>query len=407
MNQTKIQRGIVSVRADAGENNESVAKTISELGAAFDSFKARYNEKIDQLQNEVEDAHVKLAAGDMTRSTKAEQAEEPATFAAAGLTPSQVKSFYIGRARASGGDKTNLGDFLRGVAGMPTTEAVKASLAVGTDNTGGYAVPHQVMPTILDALTENSAVLRAGARILPLEGAKSVTIAAVDTLPTPGWRDELGLIDEDEPTFRGVTMTPRSLAVICRVSRELLADAPDMDRAIRTAVTSAIAAEIDRVCLVGSGIAPEPKGIFGTVGVNASNQSGANFAWDDVVSAWTSIAQAKGPQPTHIIVSPAVAAKMGTWLNGTGDWLLPPPLLQNLNIIHTTGVPDNLGTGSNESVAFLGDFGSVILGMRENMSIVRLSEAYAKTGEIAFLVHSRMDVACQYPQALATIAKVK
>lgn len=396
------------------EEQTPIKDHIEQLGEAFSAFKARYTNKLDQLestverqQREIEDAHIKMAAGDMTRSTNAEQAEEPATFAAAGLAPSQVKAFYISRARSSGSEKATLGDFLRGVAGMPTSEAVKASLAVGTDSAGGYAVPHTVMPGIIDALTENSAILRAGARILPLEGAKSVTIAAVDALPTPGWRDELGVIDEDVPTFRAVTMTPRSLAVICRVSRELLADAPDMDRAIQTAVSSAIAAEIDRVCLVGSGIAPEPQGIFGTVGVNASNQSGANFAWGDVVSAWTAIAQAKGPQPTHIIVSPAVAAKMGTWLNGTGDWLLPPPLLRNLSVIHTTGVPDDLGSGSNESLAFVGDFRSVILGMRENMSIVRLSEAYAKTGEIAFLVHSRMDVACQYPQALATIAKVK
>lgn len=404
----QIQRGIVSVRAES-----EIKGLIEEVNTAFNQFKASNSAKIEDLRSElkktqdaVDEAAVQAAAHTMNTG-EAIKSAEPAVYAAAGMTRDELRQHY--QAASTSRDKDlSLAEIVRGIAGMKTTDRAMAALSGGADSSGGFALPSVVMPRILDAMAEQSAILRAGARVLPLEqGAKSTTIAAVDTLPAPAWRQELGAVAESDPTFRGVALVPKSLACIVRVSRELIADSPDFDRALRTAIGAAVAAEIDRVALVGSGTDPEPLGIFGTVGINTGTQAGATFAWGDVLAAAQKIAEAKGPKPTSMIISPRTHTGLASLADTTGQWLGAPPLLGQLNTIATVGVPNNLGEDEDESLAFLGDFASVVLALRENMSVQRLVEAYAKTGEIALLIHSRIDIGVQYPGALAVVSGVK
>ena len=234
---TKIARGIQAVRAE-GEPTE-VAAIITQLTGAFAEFRARHTGEVDELRKAVDQANTQIAAFQMGAGP--DTASPAADLDGGGIkvlrTPADFRAHYA--SRRDGDDKpraaeTTLTDFMRGVAGMSSTEAVMASLAVGTDSAGGYVVPDVVMPGILSALVPASSLLQAGAGIVPMGyGAKSVSTAAIDTLPTATWRNELGNISESEPTLRSVQSTPRSLACIVRVSRELLADGSDVDRALR------------------------------------------------------------------------------------------------------------------------------------------------------------------------------
>ena len=176
------------------------------------------------------------------------------------------------------GEQNQISDFLRGVAGMKTTAGVSAALSVGTDSSGGFAVPSLVMPQILEALVPASSLLSAGAGIVPLtEGAKQYTTAAVDNIPTAAWRLESGNLAESAPTFRAVVAAPKSLAFYFKASRELLADAANMDAALNVAIAQAFAKELDRAGLRGTGTNPEPRGILNTVGIKTVS-NGVNGA---------------------------------------------------------------------------------------------------------------------------------
>ena len=119
-------------------------------------------------------------------------------------------------------------DSVRGVAGMNATPEVKAALSVGTDTAGGFALPSVVMPSILEALVPASSLLSAGAGIVPLDsGVRNFTTVAVDSIPKAAWRLEAGQVAQSEPTFRAVRSEPKFLALLFKVSRELLADAPN------------------------------------------------------------------------------------------------------------------------------------------------------------------------------------
>lgn len=235
-----------------------VAELISSLNTAFDQFKAAHRADVDAVRKQVDENSTALAAFQMNGLGTDQPA---ADLDGAGIkvlrTPADFKAHYASRRDGNDSQRSNdttLTDFMRGVAGMSSTNTVMASLAVGTDSAGGYAVPDVVMPGILSALVPASSLLQAGAGIVPMDyGAKSVSTAAIDTMPTASWRNELGTIGESQPTLRSVQAVPRSLACIVRVSRELLADGSDVDRALRLVIAQAFAKELDRVGLLGSG----------------------------------------------------------------------------------------------------------------------------------------------------------
>lgn len=324
-----------------------------------------------------------------------------------------IRSHYAAQVRGSTSPTFALDDFVRGVAGMTTTAEVKAALSTGTDTAGGFALPSVVMPSILEALVPASSVLSAGAGIVPLDaGAKMFTTVAVDSIPTAAWRLESGNVAVSEPTFRAVQSIPKSLAFMFKISRELLADAPNLSPALTLAIAQAFAVELDRAALRGSGTNPEPLGILNTAGV-ASVTNGANGAalagYANFFSAIQSILQSNAPQPTAAIMSPRSLVKLAGLVDSTGQPLRKPEMIEKLNMLSTTAIPDDLEVGTSEdcSEIYVGDFSRMNFMMREQISIQLAKELFAGTGEVGFVCHVRADVAIGYPKSLAVVTGVK
>jgi len=315
--------------------------------------------------------------------------------------------------RGDSREPMSLADFLRGAARMKTTPAVTRALSVGVDSAGGFAVPSMVMPGILAALVPASSVLSAGAPIIPLtDGAKSYSFAALETLPTASWRAENGEVAESQPTFRNVLMTPRSLSFVFKTSRELLADGLNIEGALYLAIAQAFAKEIDRACLRGTGTAPEIRGLLNTAGVQAvaNGTNGAVLAsYANFFSATQAILQANGPMPTAAIMSPRSLVKLGALADTTGQPLMVPALLQPVKQLQTSQIINTLPVGASTdcSEIYIGDFSQFVIGMREQLSIEVLREAYAGHGQIGFMCHARMDVAAMYPAAFAIVTGVR
>lgn len=391
----------------------TIEQTIADLGQAFEDFKAKYNDRLDQLQKETEDAHTKLAFAQMQGTDPAPTADDGVIHSFKAMrTPAQFKAHYA--QKSEGGDKVALSDFVRGVAGMQTTEGAKAALGRGQDATGGFAVPDTVMPEILAALAPASSLLQAGAGVVPMDyGAKSVTTAAINTLPNAAWRAEHGALAQSEPTFRAVTAVPQSLAFMFKISRELLADAANMEAALRIAIGQAFAKELDRVGLRGSGTAPEPRGLLNTTGVQVVNHGGANGAkldsYSPILAGMEAIMNADGPMPNAVIAAPRSVIALAGLTDQAGQPVRKPELIQSLPMLHTSQIPTDLttGTANDTSELYIGDFRQMYFLMRENVSIQLLKEAFASTGEIGFACHVRADVVIPYPQAFAVVKGVK
>ncbi len=371
----------------------------------------RVSGKIDKCLDEIEEAGNEHARKGLSGNGWKNSQGEPMKVL---HSAEDIRGHYASKHRPEPGKQPiALDDFLRGVANMSTSADVKAALSVGTDTAGGFMVPSVVMPSILEALVPASSLLSAGAGIVPLDsGAKNFTTAAVDSIPKAAWRNESGAVAESAPTFRAVTAAPKSLAFLFKVSRELLADAPNMSQALTVAIAQAFATELDRTGLRGSGTNPEPRGILNTAGI-VDVANGANGAaltgYGNFFTAIQSILQANAPHPTAAIMSPRSLVKLGGLVDTTGQPLRKPDMVEKLQLLSTTAIPDDLtvGTGKDCSEIYVGDFSKVAFMMREQMSIQLASELYAATGEVGFICHVRADVAISYPKALAVISGVR
>lgn len=307
----------------------------------------------------------------------------------------------------------NIADFLRGVANLKTTPAVRNALSVGTDTAGGFTVPSRLMPGILNALVPVSSLLQAGAGIVPIEdGAKSFSTAAINAIPTAAWRAESGAVATSDPTFRSITATPRSCSFQFKISRELLADGQNITEALYLAIGQAFAKELDRVGLLGTGTAPEPRGVLNVSGIQAVT-NGANGAalasYANILSAVQAILQADAPMPTAAIMSPRSLVKLGGLIDTTNQPLRKPGMLESMKLLGTSQISNTLTVGSSTdcSQIFVADFTNLYFLMREAISVQVLNELYAGTGEIGFACHMRADVVLTYPAAFAAVTGVR
>jgi HK97 family phage major capsid protein len=334
-----------------------------------------------------------------------------------------IRRYYNGRTDGRSGSSSissglgdaTLTDFVRGIAGMQTTDGIRAALSEGTNTAGGHLVPSVMMPGILEALVPASAVLSAGAGIIPTEeGAKTYTQAAIDAIPTAAWRDENGDIAESEPTFRAVAGTPRSLAFFFKVSRELLADAANVEPALVLAISQAFAKALDLVALRGTGAAPQPRGILNTAGIGSvtNGAAGASLAttkYANFFSAVQALLEADAPMPTAAIMSPRSHLVLGQLVDTTGQPLQVSPMLADVKMLHTTQIPNNLTVGGSTdcSEIYVGDFSRMAILMRERLSIQRADQLFATKGQVGFICHVRADVLVQYAKAFAVVTGVR
>lgn len=243
-------------------------------------------------------------------------------------------------------------------------------------------------------------------------GAKNFTTAIVNAVPTAQWRLENGGVAESEPTFRGVVATPKSLAFLFKVSRELLADSANIDAALLQAIGQAFAKALDVAGLRGTGVDPVPLGLLSTPGIQTVT-NGANGAvlasYANLFSGIQAILQADAPMPTAAIMSPRSLVKLGGLIDTAQQPLLVPPMLQGVRQFSTSQVPNTLTVGSSTdcSEIYLGDFTQMLMMLREGLSVQRADQLYAANGQVGFICHVRADFSVMYPSAFALVTGVR
>lgn len=298
------------------------------------------------------------------------------------------------------------GRFLRSMLMGATNDLERRALSEGTDSAGGYTVPSILSARLIDALRAESVVFRAGAQVVPLT-SDSHSIAAVAADPVPAWRDENASVSESDPTFRNVPMQPKSLAVLTRLSRELFEDSLNLEQELPRILAAALAVELDRVALLGTGTAPEPRGIANTSGIGTTAHDAALTTYAPFVAARTGILSANAGPVNAIIMHPRDAGTMAGLTATDGQPLAAPRVIEETPMLTTTSIPVDGGVGTNESTIIAGNFAHLLVGMRSEIRIEILRERYADVMQYGMLAHLRADVAVQHAAAFHTITGVQ
>jgi HK97 family phage major capsid protein/HK97 family phage prohead protease len=301
-----------------------------------------------------------------------------------------------------------LGDILRALISGPRNDLERRVLAEGTDSTGGYTVPDILLARWIDRLRSALVIVRAGALTVPL--TSDVTkIARVLADPVPAWRAENAAVAESDPTFEAVTLTPRSLDVQTKVSRELVEDSLNIADILESVLVRSFAAEIDRVCLYGTGTPPQPRGLRTTTGLQELSQGPNGLAitsYDALVDALGLLWGANVTTVTAAIMAPRTLAALSKLKEATTNApLAPPPVLADVPLLMTSNVSitETQGTSSNATSVFLGDWSEMMLGFRTEMTVEVARELYRGSYQFGYFGHLRFDMQVQHPAAFCRI----
>lgn len=304
-----------------------------------------------------------------------------------------------------------LAGFMRALVNGPRTDLERRALAEGAVATGGAYLPTPLATEVIDAARVRNAAFQAGARTVPMTAA-TLRMARIVSDPVPGWRPENALIPESEPVFGDASFKAHTLAVRFTASRELLEDAPNMDATLRSVMAAAFARGLDEAVFFGTGQNEQPLGIANTPGVQSVSlgTNGAALAgYAPFLDAQLALETANEGKVTAIVLAPRTNRTLNGLVDLQGQPLNKPPVLANVPILATTGVPVNQtqGTANNASAAFMGDFTQVLVGIRTQLQITVLQERFAEFGQIGFVGWLRADVQLARPAALAKIVGIK
>lgn len=401
-----------AARAKLAEiKNGMSEKEATRLEKEHDALMREY----DQVQDALEDQRLaaeqaveaRLARRPGYEPGEARVGQQDAADVATGLMPEQRMADW---ARTEHADEAetyrglSCGRFLRAMVLGGQTDLERRALAEGTDSAGGHTVPTVLSAELIDLMRAASVVSRAGARTIPLTSDNAV-IAKVATDPTPAWRDENAAIAESEPTFAAVTLVPRSLAVLVKVSRELLEDSLNLGTELPRILTAALAQEWDRVALIGTGTAPQPRGIANQSGILTTALSGALTSFAPLVTARTKLLTANH-SPNAIIAHPRDEGTLSGLTATDGQPLMAPRQIADLPMLTTTQIAVDGGAGTDESTIFMGDFTKVVLGLRSQIRVEILRETFAGNHQYGFVCHMRGDVAVSHAAAFHTTTAV-
>lgn len=303
-------------------------------------------------------------------------------------------------------------------ADLAPVELRASAYATGAGNAAIRPVdyrPDQLIPAFKAALIAR----RLGVRTLAgLQGAAKVALPKSLGGSTVGWVAEDGEVPVTASTYDKVEVEPHTLGAQTSISRRmLLTTTPQIEALARADIAAAMAQEVDRAFLRGTGgETAEPKGLLSygapdglnivTMGTPTrakllamrqapkllnANAPGSWLFSAKVEGALMNVATAAAgePAPTHLIDPP----------NAAGVLLGSPYVVSNL-------APDDLGAGEDTSLIAFGDWSEAIIASWSGLDVVLDPYTLAGSGAVRVVVLQDLDFAFRRLQALAVATDV-
>ena len=296
-----------------------------------------------------------------------------------------------------------------------------------TTTSGSAVVPTIWAGDIIDRARNLSAVLRAGAEIIPMD-AKVVQVGRLTTDPVAAFRAEGSTVSASDPVFDNVTLTATTMSALVIGSMEWFQDALNVDDVVSEAIAAAVATELDLNALMGGlttggevgatgynrtfPIPPNPRGVLATLLAVAASSvlgSGANGTAQTATSFWREVQQTLftvlsfNEAPTGLLWNSKLAQIYTDAYDTTNQPLRMPENIAELPKFITNQI-ESFTQGTMTNVAtdlFVGDWRQLLIGQRLNFTVQTLVERYAELGQVGIVAHWRGDIAPARPRAFA------
>lgn len=306
--------------------------------------------------------------------------------------------------------KLSIGKLVRGslTGEWKDADAEKRAMSEGALAGGGYMVPAELSAQILDLARNQARVMAAGAITIPMDSSK-LTIAKVIQDLTPHWKKENEPITESEMNFGAADFEAKTLVGMCRLSVELLEDAANIDSVIINNLAESLGLQLDWAALFGTGIDPEPLGVYNTPGIQTIDMgaNGAAIANYSPFSRAVQMIQQVNGNANGIIWNPRTSGDIDRLADGNGNPMIPPASFVKTPNYVTNQIPVDLthGTALNASAALVGDWSKLYIGMRTRLQLEVSREAAGAFEKLQVVIRAylRADVQAVKPDHFVAI----
>ena len=282
------------------------------------------------------------------------------------------------------------------------TGVLQNALKESVSSSGGYLVPDSFEERIIAKLEEGN-ILRKVSHVI--KTTRDLKIPIVLKKGGTTWVKEGELYFEDDEEFGETLISAYKLAQLTLASDELLEDSAfDLEQYILDAAVENISSAEEEAFIKGDGI-KKPLGIIHQASVGAVTADSKTVDVDDMINLKHSLKEPYRHNAVWLVSSDTFLALskikhyrgnpfMGELPDKEGIYLLGYP-------IYVCKSLDNIAPGS-KSVLF-GDFDKFWIGDRGSRSIKRLSEKYADSGQVGFIVSERVDAKLVVPEAVKVL----
>ncbi|MBN9334961.1 phage major capsid protein [Devosia sp.] len=301
---------------------------------------------------------------------------------------------------------TMLGDVCEDKAALEYAHETKSVSSA----TSGVLLPTAYQSEWTDHVRAQMVLEAAGMTTVTMN-AQTLTSSRLISDPAVAWRSEAGNVPNSDPTFQLHNLVAKSLAVRVQATAELAQDSPDWGSQLTRVITKALAVEVDRVGIMGTGAAGQPRGIVNTPGINTITGVGVPAHYGHIVSGLQKLIEAKCDLETvnrNAIMSPRTWAGYENLRATDSQPLQRPKAIENMAFRPTTNVPDNLGANTDESQLVLGDFSELTLGVRMEATIEGLKlQSFASNLMVDWLGWVRVDFLVRRPASFTVLEGIK
>ena len=294
---------------------------------------------------------------------------------------------------------------------------IRRDLTVGTASAGGDTVGTNLLgDRFIEFQRVRLRVQQLGATFMSGLSA-NVAIPRQTATATAAWIAEAATRPQSELAVDQIALAPNSIGARQIFTRELAVQStPAIEGLVRSDLANAIASEIDRVAINGSGSGNEPAGVLQTAGISvvAIGTDGGPLTWDHVVQLEGALADdnADGGSLGYLTNS-AVRTKLKTTPKVSGQpvyiWqdgqTAEEGRLNGYRAAVSNNVPRDLtkGSGTNLSAVLFGNWSDLIVAEWGVVDIVVDPFTLSDEGKIKVVASAMVDVAVRHPVSFAAI----
>lgn len=224
------------------------------------------------------------------------------------------------------------------------------------------------------------------------------------------WLAEQAPPTKSDQTTDKVNMSPKTVGAKTVISRKLRQQSSlDVEAMVQRDLATALALEMERAIIAGSGADNQPRGILNVAGIGSVLAGGA-ISYETIVDLETAVAVANADigSMAYLTNAKVRGALKKTFIDGPGTgmrvWENGATPLNGYNAAVTNLVPSNIG--GDKSAILFGNFNDVIVGMWGGLDILVNPYSGGDQGDVSIRVLQDIDVALRHPESFAAAKDV-